>query len=64
MTYAPQFDTILVNDKLEDSFAKADKIVEEFTGFRPKNAKRHCRICGAEKECLFCKLIAKITGKK
>ncbi|MBR4437625.1 MAG: guanylate kinase [Bacteroidales bacterium] len=64
MTYAPQFDTILVNDKLEDSFAKADKIVEEFTGFRPKNAKRRCRICGAEKECLFCKLIAKITGKK
>ncbi|MGM9774499.1 MAG: guanylate kinase [Candidatus Egerieousia sp.] len=30
MTYAPQFDVILVNDDLEESFAKARKLVEQF----------------------------------
>lgn len=31
---APLFDVVLVNDKLEDSFAKADKLVEDFIGIK------------------------------
>ena len=30
MTYAPDFDKVIVNDKLEDSFAQAEKIVTDF----------------------------------
>ena len=29
MTYAPDFDKVIVNDKLEDSFAQAEKIVTD-----------------------------------
>jgi guanylate kinase len=30
LTYAPHFDKVIVNDKLEDSFAQAEKIVTDF----------------------------------
>ena len=30
MTYAPQFDKILINDNLEDAFARAEEMVDEF----------------------------------
>lgn len=30
MTFASEFDTILINDKLEDSFEKAEKLVRDF----------------------------------
>ena len=30
MTYAPDFDKVIVNNKLEDSFAQAEKIVTDF----------------------------------
>ena len=30
MTYAPQFDRILINDNLEDAFARAEEMVDEF----------------------------------
>ena len=30
MTYAPQFDVILINDKLETAYAEAEKLVDEF----------------------------------
>jgi guanylate kinase len=30
LTYAPHFDKVIVNDKLEDSFSQAEKIVTDF----------------------------------
>lgn len=30
MTYAPQFDKILINDNLDDAFARAEEMVDEF----------------------------------
>ena len=30
MTYAPQFDYILVNDNLTTAFAESEKVVEDF----------------------------------
>ena len=30
MTYAPKFDRILINDNLQDAFARAEEIVDEF----------------------------------
>lgn len=30
MTYAPQFDTVLVNDKLEEAYAAAEQLVDGF----------------------------------
>ncbi|MBR3304164.1 MAG: guanylate kinase [Bacteroidales bacterium] len=39
MEYAPKFDTVLINDKLEDAFAQADRIVTAFTGLKPKRQK-------------------------
>ncbi|MBO6223279.1 MAG: guanylate kinase [Bacteroidales bacterium] len=40
MTYAAKFDTVLVNDVLEESFAKAERLVTLFTGQKPKNKKK------------------------
>ena len=36
MTYAAKFDCVLVNDVLEESFAKAERLVTLFTGLKPK----------------------------
>ena len=36
MTYAAKFDTVLVNDVLEESFAKAERLVTLFTRLKPK----------------------------
>ena len=36
MTYAAKFDTVLVNDVLEESFAKADRLVTLFTRLKPR----------------------------
>ncbi len=30
MTYAPQFDKVLVNDRLEDAFREAEEMVDDF----------------------------------
>ncbi len=39
MTFAPQFDVVLVNDSLEDSFAEARRLVEGFCfGKQPEGA--------------------------
>ena len=40
MTYAAKFDTVLVNDILEESFAKAERLVNLFTRLKPKKAKK------------------------
>ena len=41
MTYAAKFDTVLVNDVLEESFAKAERLVTLFTRLKPrKKAKK------------------------
>ena len=40
MTYAAKFDTVLVNDVLEESFAKAERLVNLFTRLKPKKAKK------------------------
>lgn len=32
MTYAPEFDTVLVNDRLEQAFAEAEAMVADFLG--------------------------------
>ena len=39
MTYAAKFDTVLVNDILEESFIKAERLVKLFTGLKPKKVK-------------------------
>ena len=39
MTYAAKFDTVLVNDILEESFIKAERLVKRFTGLKPKKVK-------------------------
>ena len=36
MTYAAKFDTVLVNDVLEESFAKAERLVTLFTRLKPR----------------------------
>lgn len=30
MTFAPQFDTIVINDKVEDAYADAERVIREF----------------------------------
>ncbi len=30
MTFAPQFDTIVVNDKIEDAYAEAERVIRDF----------------------------------
>ena len=36
MTYAAKFDAVLVNDVLEESFEKAERLVKLFTRLKPK----------------------------
>ncbi len=36
MTYAAKFDAVLVNDILDESFTKAERLVKLFTGLKPK----------------------------
>ena len=30
LSFAPQFDVVIINDKLEDAFVEAEKIISEF----------------------------------